>query len=147
MAGVLQMLLGILKMGKIGDMFPASVVNGMLATIGITIFVKQLYVATGVQANSGSILETMLDIPESLTDLNPIITVIAIISLLILIIHPKIQSGILRKIPAPLIVLLVAIPIVFFNAWIARRMVARWRLALVAPWLLVGSLLRDRSTR
>ena len=47
-AGVIQAALGLLKMGKLGDMFPSSVVAGMLATIGIIIFVKQFPAALGV---------------------------------------------------------------------------------------------------
>lgn len=115
-AGIIQAILGILKMGKLGDMFPASVVNGMLATIGITIFVKQFNVALGVKSGSGSIMEAIFDLPETVVNFNPLITFIAIISLAILIIHPRLQNKFLRSIPAPLLVLVVSIPLVFlFN--------------------------------
>ena len=115
-AGLIQAVLGILKMGKLGDMFPSSVVNGMLATIGITIFVKQFNVALGVKSSSGSILDAIIDLPDIIVELNPIITFIAIISLLILIIHPHLESKLLKSIPSPLLVLIIAIPMVFiFN--------------------------------
>ncbi|MDN5201926.1 SulP family inorganic anion transporter [Fulvivirgaceae bacterium BMA10] len=112
-AGVIQALLGLLKLGKLGDLFPASVVNGMLATIGIIIFVKQFHVALGVEVNSGSSLVALLEIPNSILKLNPFVTIISVVSLAILIIHPMIRNKVLKSIPAPLQVLIVAIPMVF----------------------------------
>ena len=41
--GVLQILLGVLKAGVIGYYFPSSVIKGMLAGIGIIIFLIQLF--------------------------------------------------------------------------------------------------------
>ncbi|MCG8308566.1 MAG: SulP family inorganic anion transporter [Cytophagales bacterium] len=115
-AGILQALLGILKMGKLGDMFPASVVNGMLATIGIIIFVKQFNIALGVGSSSGSVLDTIFDLPETILNLNPLVSFIAIVSLVILVVHPKLENKLLKGIPSPLLVLIIAIPLVFiFN--------------------------------
>lgn len=112
-AGIIQAILGILKMGKLGDMFPSSVVSGMLATIGITIFVKQFNVALGVKSNSESILDAIFDLPETIMNLNPLITFIAITSLALLIIHPRLQNKVLKSIPSPLLVLIISIPLVF----------------------------------
>jgi MFS superfamily sulfate permease-like transporter len=111
-AGVIQMILGLLKMGKLGDLFPASVVNGMLATIGVIIFVKQFHVALGVHEVGGTSLDALLEIPKSLLNLNPTVTFISVISLLILILHPYIKNNFLKSIPAPLQVLIVAVPLV-----------------------------------
>ena len=120
-AGIIQALLGLLKMGKLGDLFPASVVNGMLATIGITIFVKQFPVALGVDAGTGSALHALLEIPNSIMNLNVLVTIISGISLLILIVHPKIKNKLLRKIPAPLQVLIVSIPLVILFEYFASH--------------------------
>lgn len=111
-AGGVQTLLGLLKMGKLGDLFPASVVNGMLATIGITIFLKQLPVALGVHAGSGSVLQALMEIPESILNLNVLVTLVSVISLFILISHPKIKNKAIKSIPAPLMVLIASIPLV-----------------------------------
>lgn len=46
-AGLLQILLGLFKLGFIAYYFPNSVINGMLAGIGVTIFLKQLPHAVG----------------------------------------------------------------------------------------------------
>lgn len=120
-AGVIQTLLGLLKMGKLGDLFPTSVVNGMLATIGITIFVKQFPVALGVSAGTGSVLHALLEIPSSILSLNVLVTIISAVSLFILIAHPKINNKILRSVPAPLQVLIVSIPLVVLFEYFASH--------------------------
>ena len=50
-AGVAQVLLGVLKAGVIGYYFPSSVIKGMLSGIGIIIFLKQIPHAVGYDAN------------------------------------------------------------------------------------------------
>lgn len=50
MAGLLQLAFGLLKGGTIGDYFPASVIKGMLAAIGIILILKQLPHAVGFDA-------------------------------------------------------------------------------------------------
>lgn len=49
LGGVFQLVLGILKGGIIGYYFPSSVIKGMLAGIGIIIFIKQLRLALGIE--------------------------------------------------------------------------------------------------
>jgi len=41
-SGALQMLLGLLKLGRLADIFHSSVIHGILAAIGIIIFAKQI---------------------------------------------------------------------------------------------------------
>lgn len=47
LAGVIQFILGYLKSGSLANFIPNSVIEGMLAGIGITIFLKQLPHAVG----------------------------------------------------------------------------------------------------
>ena len=42
LAGIIQVVLGLLKWGKIGGFFPSSVIRGMLVAIGIVIILKQI---------------------------------------------------------------------------------------------------------
>lgn len=46
-AGLLQVVLGLLRAGVVAYFFPSSVINGMLAGIGIIIFLKQIPHAVG----------------------------------------------------------------------------------------------------
>ncbi|MFT5601720.1 MAG: MFS superfamily sulfate permease-like transporter [Flavobacteriales bacterium] len=48
LAGVFQLLMGVFKMGFIAYYFPSSVIHGMLAGIGIKIFITQIPHAFGV---------------------------------------------------------------------------------------------------
>jgi MFS superfamily sulfate permease-like transporter len=112
-SGVLQVAMGLLKVGKMGDMFPSSVIRGMLAAIGVTIISKQIHIVFGVIPASKNPLHLLAEIPASLMQLNPKVTVIGIISLLVLFVMPIIKSNTIKKFPAPLVVLLLAIPLGF----------------------------------
>src|SRR6187397_177976 len=46
-AGLFQIILGILKLGSIANYFPSSVIKGMLAAIGIILISKQIPIALG----------------------------------------------------------------------------------------------------
>ena len=53
-AGVLQLILGFMKAGSISNYFPNSVIEGMLAGIGLIIIIKQIPHALGYEAQSFS---------------------------------------------------------------------------------------------
>jgi MFS superfamily sulfate permease-like transporter len=104
-ASAIQILLGVFKAGRLSSFFPASVVHGMLAAIGI-IMAKQIHVVLGVTPEKGSLFSTIAQIPESFANLNLEIAIIGFTGLVILIIWSLIQNKILKMIPAPLIVVL-----------------------------------------
>lgn len=114
MAGLVQVGLGLCRAGTIIDFFPTAVVHGMLAAIGFIICLKQLPVVFGQKA-SGEPLELLRDLPDRIAHLNPEITVIGLTSLVILFGFPLIRSRLrptwLRKLPAQLLVLAVAVPL------------------------------------
>lgn len=115
-AGGLQIIMGFLQMGKLGEIFPSSVIHGVLAAIGIIIFGKQIHVALGATLDSKSSIGALLEIPESIMELNPYVTIISVLSLSLLILYPKIKLRFVQFIPAPMWVLIVSIPLVLlFN--------------------------------
>jgi MFS superfamily sulfate permease-like transporter len=69
-AGLLQVLLGLLKAGRFVALVPASVVHGMLAAIGVIIMIKQFYVLIDVKAE-GELLDNLAALPQSLLHANP----------------------------------------------------------------------------
>ena len=106
-ASILQILMGVFKTGKFSSFFPASVIHGMLAAIGIIIMVKQIHVVLGVTPEKGSLFFNIAQIPNSIVNLNPEIAIIGVSGLVILIIWSMLKQPLLKKIPAPLIVVLV----------------------------------------
>ena len=117
-AAVLQILFGLFRAGILGEFFPTAAVHGMLAAIGVIILVKQIPFALGVidpstgRAPSAAPLEMVRQIPHYIAEANPAIAAIGIVSLLIMFLWPglKKKAGPLKVLPAPMIVLLVAVP-------------------------------------
>ncbi|MCO6357666.1 SulP family inorganic anion transporter [Roseivirga pacifica] len=93
-AGVIQVVLGILRAGIIGYYFPSSVIKGMLAAIGIIIFLKQIPHAFGYDADPEGDLgfvqadgeNTFSELLNMLNFISPGAITIATLSLAILII-------------------------------------------------------------
>lgn len=113
-AALIQILFGFLKFGSLSDLFPHSAVHGMLAAIGIIIIVKQIPVLLGdepsLYAGEGPI-ELILDIPEFITHAHWHIAVVGIVGLFIMFLMPQLKHKVFRKIPAPMIVLLLTVPL------------------------------------
>lgn len=105
-AGALQFVLGLYKAGRLAAFFPASVVHGMLAAIGIIIMAKQMPVMVGVQTQGDSMLSSIAELPRSLAYFIPEIALIALVGMGILIGWGRIGHPFLRRIPAPILVIL-----------------------------------------
>lgn len=109
--GVLQLLFGLVKAGILSNFFPSSVVHGMLAAIGIMIFAKQFHTAVGVKPEGKEMIEIITAIPHSIMNMNPEVGIISLVSLIILIGLPLIKNKYVKMLPAPLLVVLVAVPL------------------------------------
>ncbi|MCC7527894.1 MAG: SulP family inorganic anion transporter, partial [Candidatus Melainabacteria bacterium] len=101
--------MGLMKAGELGEFFPSTVVHGMLAAIGIIIMAKQLPFVLGVTPPAKEPLELLAHIPQMFQQLNPEIATIGFVSLAILIMHGSITNKVLKRIPAPIIVVVVSI--------------------------------------
>jgi len=115
LAGLIQIILGFLKAGTIGNYFPSSVIIGMLAAIGIILILKQIPHALGydrsyegeeafAQSNDENTFTAIIAAVENM-QLGAVI--IALISLALLIFWPKIKK--VAAIPAPLVVVILGV--------------------------------------
>ncbi|MDX2128739.1 MAG: SulP family inorganic anion transporter [Chloroherpetonaceae bacterium] len=132
LAGFFQLLLGKIRAGVIGNYFPTSVIEGMLAAIGIVIVLKQIPHAVGwdnqfegeMSFISGE-ENTFSSILIALKFFTPIAFLISLLSLFILIYWEKILSKkfrMLTYLPPSLIVVFLGITIneiskIFFPAF------------------------------
>lgn len=116
-AGLLQILFGMIRMGSLVDFFPLSAVHGMLAAIGIIIMSKQVHVLLGISPTNAAgkpivePMELIAEIPHTLSHIHPNVALIGLLSLAIVFLWPRIKHPILKKIPAPVVVLAVSIPL------------------------------------
>jgi len=112
-AGIAQVLFGLFRGGILGEFFPTSAVHGLLAAIGIIIMAKQIPVALGV-SSKGSPLELIAALPSEFSHANPEIAIIGAVSLLIAFLWPFVPVARLKKIPAPVVVVVVSVALGFF---------------------------------
>jgi len=106
-SAIIQILMGVMKAGKMSAFFPSSAVHGMLAAIGIIIMAKQIHVMLGVKPDAPTLFQTIGAIPASLRDLNPEVAIIGFLGLGILALWTFVKNPKLKMIPAPLLVVLV----------------------------------------
>lgn len=106
--GIIQVLFATFKFGRFVDFFPTSAVHGMLAAIGIIIILKQFPVMLGVKPTAKSPLGLLLELPSILRHANPEISAIGLLSLAVLIAFPFLKHPLLKKLPAQMVVLLLA---------------------------------------
>jgi len=123
-SGILMLLLGFLKMGRLADFFPASAIEGMLAAIGLGILSKQFHIMVGNNEASGSIIALLGKIPLAIFTLfqNPdnsmlVAAAIGIISLLIMVFYSKIRNPYFHLVPAPMWILILSIGFSYFFVW------------------------------
>ncbi len=110
-AGILQIIFALLRSGVLSDFFPSAAVHGMLAAIGIIIAAKQIHTLVGVKPEGKGTLSLLAEIPHSISLMNPEIAIIGFLSLLILFTLPFIKNKYVKMIPAPMIVILISIPL------------------------------------
>ena len=123
LGGIIQLIFGILKAGIIGYYFPSSVIKGMLTGIGIIIILKQIPHFFGYDPDpegdwaffqvDGE--NTFSGILNTVNNISPGATLVAIVGLSILLLWDKVLSKkgkIFQLIQGPLVA--VAIGIIFF---------------------------------
>jgi MFS superfamily sulfate permease-like transporter len=126
-AGVLQLILGFLRAGIIGDYIPNSVIRGMLASIGLVLILKQFPHLIGYDKDySGDETfiqfdknNTFSELINSVNNITPFALIIGVVSIVILLIwdRPALKKKkFFKNLPGPLVVVVAGILInIFFS--------------------------------
>lgn len=122
LCGVLQLIFGFIKGGVIGDYIPSAVIKGMLAAIGLILILKQLPHLVGYDADyegdetfaQGNNENTFTAIGHAFRAITPLAALIGFVGLIFQIFWEKFtagKKGFIRLLPAPLVVVLLAVGI------------------------------------
>ena len=120
LAGIMQVALGYLKAGVIGDYIPNAVIKGMLAAIGLILIMKQFPHLVGYDANfegdetfaQADQNNTLSAIYTALNTITPTAVIIGLGSIILLAVWEKPfikKNKLLQFVPGPLVVVILAI--------------------------------------
>jgi carbonic anhydrase len=99
-AGLIQILLGLSRVGRLALSLSPAVVHGMLAGIGVTIAVGQLHVMLG-GSNQGSVLDNVIELPAQIIGLHPGALLVGALTIAVMVLWPKLPK--VNVVPAPLV--------------------------------------------
>nr|WP_313955028.1 C4-dicarboxylic acid transporter DauA [Shewanella sp. KCT] len=125
MAGVILLLMGLGKLGKLIEIVPYPVTVGFTAGIGVVIATFQIKDFFGLEVAAGGehYLEKLSYILQALTSISWQETLIGALTLAVLLVWPKLKS----KVPAHLAALLVGALI----AWVMTQMIGGFSVATI----------------
>ena len=107
MAGLMLLALGLTRMGTIIKFIPDPVITGFTAGIAVVIWVGQWQYFFGLSAPAGEHFhEKFLGMLQSLPGLDPLTTLMAAVSLLVVIYSARVPG--LARVPGPLVALVLA---------------------------------------
>lgn len=117
LAGIFQLFFGMAKAGFLADYIPSNVIQGLLCAIGIMIIIKQLpFILTHHQQEAlllqqlkEAVLFNFDSIRHITAPINEGALLIAVLSLALLIYGEKTQIKALKKIPTPILVVLLGV--------------------------------------
>ena len=101
LAGLLQVLMGLLRFGQTLTFMPYTVISGFMSGIGVIIVILQLPPLLGLKL-SGSISGLLIALPRALPATNGLALLVGALSFAAVMVYPRRWS---RVLPAPLVVL------------------------------------------
>jgi MFS superfamily sulfate permease-like transporter len=111
LAGVLQIVSAVLRMGNLGYFFPSAVVHGMLASLGFIMFVKQIPALLGISADISSTLDIITQVPTLITQANPKVAMLGLGALLVILLYSYFFHNLSKIIPPIIPTLVIGIPV------------------------------------
>ncbi len=109
LSGAFQILFGVLKIGKYIKYIPYPVLSGFMSGIGVIIIIFQIFPILGL-ASPSKIIDVFTKLPDAINISNTASILLAISTIIIIYITPKIT----KIIPSTLIALLLASLVSFF---------------------------------
>ena len=103
LAGVLQVLMGVLRLGQTLTFMPYTVISGFMSGIGVIIVILQLPPLLGLKL-SGSVPALLMALPSALPETNGLALLVGGLSFVAVMLYPRRWSKVL---PSPLVVLVV----------------------------------------
>ncbi|WP_299416430.1 SulP family inorganic anion transporter [Acaryochloris sp. IP29b_bin.148] len=103
MAGLFQILFGLLRLGKYITLMPYTVISGFMSGVGLIIITLQIAPLLGHKASS-KVVSAIQQLPNVVTDINPVALGLGVLTLVIVFAAPPRLNRIL---PAPLIALVI----------------------------------------
>lgn len=111
MAGVFQIILGSLKLGKYVTLMPYTVVSGFMSGIGIILIILQTAPFLGQASPKGGVIGTITNLPNLLSNINPAETALAVLTVAILFLMPP---ALKKYVPPQLVALVVGTVLAMF---------------------------------
>ena len=113
LAGILQIVFGLLRLGRYVTLMPYTVISGFMSGIGVILLILQLGPFLGQEAPKGGVIGTLEQLPQLLSGANPVETLLAAATVAIIFLTP---NAITRWIPAQLVALVLGTlaPLLFF---------------------------------
>lgn len=102
LAGIIQILMGVLKIGSLIKYIPYPVVSGFMSGIGVIIILFQVFKAMGLDSPASTI-DVVKEIGPALSNINPWAIIYAGLTIVIIYLFPRIT----KVIPSTLVALLV----------------------------------------
>ncbi len=93
MAGLIQVLFGLLRIGRFVTYTPYSVISGFMTGVGVIIIVGQLEPFMGGRVGVGGLFSTIADIPELMGEFQSSALLIALITLAVALLWPRRFQG------------------------------------------------------
>ncbi|MEY3602860.1 MAG: hypothetical protein RL169_2104 [Armatimonadota bacterium] len=113
-AGLIQIVLALARFGTVAEAMPTSVVQGMLSAIGVIIMSKQVHALLGVKPDAKEPLHLIKELPHSVAHLNPYVTLVGVVALIIMFGMPMVRAKWAKSIPSQLVVLAITVPIAMY---------------------------------
>ncbi len=120
LAGIFQIVFGTLKLGKYITLMPYTVISGFMSGIGIILIILQIGPMLGQASPRGGVLGTLQNIPDLITNINPVETLLGALTIGIILFMPR---KIKNLVPPQLIALIAGtvISLIFFQNLEIRR--------------------------